>query len=218
MEIKVFLADDHAVVRDGLRSLLEAEKDISVIGGAADGRKTVRQVQKLRPDVVVMDIAMPELNGIEATEQILETCPPTRVLILSMHSSKEHIFRALQAGAQGYLLKESAGQEVVKAVRTVHSGTRYLSQRITETVIDDYMHQCQAASAPSPLKRLSSREREILQLVAEGKSSAEIAETLYLSPKTVETYRSRLMRKLGVSDLPGLVKFAIRHGVTALDT
>ncbi len=218
MTIKVFLADDHAVVRDGLRSLLEAEGNISVIGIAADGRETVRQVQRLRPDVVVMDIAMPELNGIEATLQVLETCPSTRVVILSMHSSKEHIFRALQAGAQGYILKESAGQEVVKAVRTVHSGSRYLSQRITETVIDDYVVQGQAASAGSPLERLSSREREILQLVVEGKTSAQIAEALYLSSKTVETYRSRLMQKLSVSDVPGLVKFAIQHGMTTLDT
>lgn len=217
MSIKVFLADDHAVVRDGLRYLLETEKNISVIGAAADGRETVRQVKKIRPDVVIMDIAMPELNGIEATQQICETDLGTRVVILSMYASKEHIFRALQAGAQGYLLKESAGQEVAKAVRTVHAGGRYLSQRITETVIDDYVYQAQASSGDSPLDRLSSREREILQLVVEGKSSVEIAETLFLSPKTVETYRSRLMQKLGVKDLPSLVKFAIRHGVTTLD-
>lgn len=217
MSIKVFLADDHAVVRDGLRFLLEAEKNISVIGEAGDGREAVRQVKKLKPDVVIMDIAMPELNGIEATQQISEMVFSTRIVILSMHASKEHIFRALQAGAQGYLLKESAGQEVAKAVHTVHAGGRYLSQRIAETVIEDYIFQGRAASGRTPLDRLSSREREILQLVVEGKSSVGIAETLFLSPKTVETYRSRLMQKLGVKDFPSLVKFAIRHGVTTLD-
>jgi DNA-binding NarL/FixJ family response regulator len=217
MTIKVFLADDHAVVRDGLRALLEAEVNISVIGDASNGREAVRQVQKLDPDVVVMDISMPKLNGIEATLQIHETCPSTRVVILSMHSSKEHIFQALQAGAYGYLLKESAGQEVVRAVRKVHSGVRYLSRSITETVIDNYVQQRQALPAQNPLERLSPREREILQLVVEGKPSSQIAKILFLSPKTVETYRSRLMKKLDVRDLPSLVKFAIRHGVTTLD-
>ncbi len=218
MDIKVFLADDHAVVRDGLRLLLEAEEGISVVGDASDGRKAVREVERLRPDVAVMDIAMPELNGIEATRQIRESCPSTQVVILSMLDTKEHIFRALQYGARGYLLKESAGREVVKAVRTVHAGSRYLSQRIADTVIDDYIYQRQATPAKSPIERLSLREREILQLVVEGKSSARIAEILYLSPKTVETYRSRLMKKLGITDIPSLVKFAIQHGVTALDT
>jgi DNA-binding NarL/FixJ family response regulator len=218
MDIKVFLADDHAVVRDGLRLLLEAEEGISVVGDASDGRKAVREVKRLRPDVVVMDIAMPELNGIEATRKVRESCPSTKVIILSMLYTKEHVFRALQSGARGYLLKESAGREVVKAVRTVHAGRRYLSQRIADTVIDDYIHRRQAAPARSPIEQLSSREREILQLVVEGKSSARIAEILYISPKTVETYRSRLMKKLGISDIPSLVKFAIQHGVTALDT
>jgi len=214
MPIHVFLADDHAVVRDGLRFLLEAQGDIKVIGDAANGRDAVRQVQQLRPEVVLMDIAMPELNGIEATRQIREACPTTQVVILSMHATSEHIFRALQAGARGYLLKESAGQEVVDAVRAVYAGRRYLSQRIAETVIDDYLRQYPTAEGASPLERLTPREREILQLVAEGKSSAEIAVLLYLSPKTAETYRSRLMRKLGVRDLPSLVKFAIQHGLT----
>ena len=214
MAIRVLLADDHAVVRDGLRFLLEAGGNITVVGEAADGRQAVRQVQALLPDVVVMDIAMPELNGIEATEQIRQACPSTQVVILSMYATKEHILRALRAGAKGYLLKESAGQEVVDAIRAVRTGRRYLSQSIAETVIDDYVHE--RPPAQSPLERLSSREREILQLVVEGKSSTEIAEILYLSPKTVETYRSRLMRKLGLSDLPSLVKFAIQHGLTPL--
>ncbi len=215
--ITVFLADDHAVVRDGLRALLEAQPDISVIGDAANGRETVHLVTQLCPDVVIMDIAMPDLNGIEATQQIGEVCPSTQVIILSMHSTTEHIFRALQAGACGYLLKESAGIEVVNAVRAVHAGHRYLSQNISDWLIDDYVHQRQATEGKGPLARLSHREREVMQLVVEGKSSAEIADILSLSLKTVETYRSRLMRKLGISDLPSLVKFAVQHGLTPLE-
>lgn len=217
MSITVFLADDHAVVRDGLRVLLEAQPDISVVGDAANGRETVRQVAQLRPDVAVVDIAMPELNGIEATQEIGKVSPSTEIIILSMHSTTEHIFRALQAGARGYLLKESAGIEVVNAVRAVHAGHRYLSQKTSDKLVNDYVRQRQAADAKSPLARLSPREREVLQLVVEGKSSAEIASTLSLSVKTVETYRTRLMHKLGISDLPGLVKFAIQHGLTPLE-
>jgi DNA-binding NarL/FixJ family response regulator len=217
VSITVFLADDHAVVRDGLRVLLEAQSDITVIGDAADGREAVSRVARLRPDVVVIDVAMPELNGIEAAREIGEVCPSTQIIILSMHSTTEHIFRALQAGACGYLLKESAGIEVVNAVRAVHAGHRYLSQKISDKLVDDYVRQRQAAEAKSPLGRLSPREREVLQLVVEGKTSAEIADVLSLSVKTVETYRSRLMHKLGISDLPALVKFAIQHGLTPLE-
>ncbi len=216
MAIRIFLADDHAVVRDSLRFLLEAQSDITVVGDAANGREAVRKVQKLHPDVVVMDIAMPDLNGIEATLQIRQSHPATQVVILSMYSSTEHIFRALQAGALGYVMKESAGKEVVDAVRAVHAGRRYLSQRIADTMIENYVHLRGKVQAKSPLEDLSPREREVLQLVVEGKSSAEIAEILYLSAKTVETYRSRLMHKLGVSDMPSLVKFAIEHGLTPL--
>ena len=217
MSIHVFLADDHAVVRDGLRFLLEAQPDITVVGDAANGRDAVRLVEQLRPDVVIMDIAMPELNGIEAARRVAESCPSARVMILSMHSTSEHIFRALQAGVQGYLLKESAGVEVVNAVRSLHAGQRYLSQKISNQVLDDYVRQREIAQAKSPLAGLSPREREVLQLVVEGRSSAEIASVLFISPNTVDTYRSRLMRKLGVSDLPGLVKFAIQHGLTSLE-
>jgi RNA polymerase sigma factor (sigma-70 family) len=214
--IRVFLADDHTVVRDGLRLLLEAKGDIAVVGEAADGFETVNKVEQLKPDVVIMDIAMQGLNGIDATQHICKTCSSTKVVILSMHATTEYIFRALKAGAKGYLLKESAGKEVIKAVRSVNAGHRYLSQQISETLIEDYISENDLAHDISPLNRLSAREREVLQLVAEGKSSVEIAELLQLSPKTVETYRSRLMQKLGVSDIPGLVKFAIKHGITPL--
>jgi DNA-binding NarL/FixJ family response regulator len=217
MEIRAFLADDHSVVREGLRFILEAQGDITVVGEAGDGRQTVKMVKEMCPDVVVMDIAMPELNGIEATSQIRDACPRTQVVILSMYSSAEHIYRALKAGARGYLLKESAGAELVVAVRTVHAGRRYLCEKIDQIVIDEYVSQRRLAEAASPLERLSPREKEILQLVVEGKSSAVIAETLHLSPKSVDTYRSRLMHKLGIRDLPSLVKFAIQQGLISVD-
>jgi DNA-binding NarL/FixJ family response regulator len=217
MMIRVLLADDHAVVRDGLRYILEAQADISVVGEAGNGLDAVTQVRRLKPDVVVMDIAMPGLNGIEATRQIRMQLPKTQVVMLSVYSSSEHIYRALKAGARGYLLKESAGAEVVIAVRAVYAGRRYLCEKIADTMIDAYVEQREAAEAKSPLERLSSREREVLQLVVEGKSSKEIANIVHLSPKSVETYRSRLMKKLGVHDLPSLVKFAIQHGLTTLE-
>ncbi len=217
MSITVFLVDDHATVREGLRFLLEAQADIKVIGVAANGREAVGRVTQLCPEVVVMDIAMPELNGIEATKQIKSACPGSQVVILSMHSSNEQIFRALQAGARGYLLKETAGLEVATAVRAVHAGQRYLSAEVSEKLVDAYVQQRALDEAKSPLTRLSSREREILQRVVEGQSSAEIAQVLSLSCRSVETYRYRLMQKLGINNLPDLVKFAINHGLTPLE-
>ena len=217
MSITVILADDHAVVRDGLRLLLEAHQDIKVIGHAANGRQTLQLVKQLCPDVAIMDIAMPELNGIEATHKICHDCPSTQVIILSMYSTAEHVLRSLHAGALGYVLKESAGIEVVNAVRAVHSGHHYLSQKLSDRLIDDYVHQQKTVKGKSPLDRLSHREREVLQQIVEGKSNAEIAINLSLSIKTVETYRSRILHKLDIDDLPSLVKFAIQHGLTTLD-
>ena len=210
MPVSVMLADDHAVVRDGLRALLEGGNDLQVVGVAGNGREAVAEALRLRPDIVIMDIAMPELDGVEATRRIVERCPETRVLILSMYLSAEHIYRALQAGAQGYVLKESAGEEVVDAIRTLRAGKRYLSHRITETVIDDYLRE---GTNVSPLDSLSLRERDVLQLVVEGRTNAAIAQALSLSPKTVETYRARIMKKLKVKDTVELVKFSMRHGL-----
>lgn len=209
--IRVLLADDHSIVLDGLRSLLQLQPGMEVVGVVTNGRDAVREAKLHVPDIVVMDLAMPELNGIDATRLILEDLPATRVLILSMHSSTEHIFRALQAGAQGYLLKESAGVELVAALRAISAGSRYLSRKITETVVDGYIRDRRISS---PLESLSGREREILQLTSEGGTAASIAKTLNLSAKTIETYRSRAMRKLGLADLPALVKFAVEHGLT----
>jgi DNA-binding NarL/FixJ family response regulator len=210
----VFLVDDHRILREGLHILLESQGDIEVVGEAENGNKAIEGITSKKPDVAVMDITMPELNGIEAAQIIHETLPETGIVILSIHSDLEHIFRALQAGAQGYLLKESAGAEVISAVRAVYLGRRYLSPSVRETVMQAHMQNYQVNS---PLDLLSMREREVLQLTVEGHSSASIAENLNLSSKTIETYRSRLMGKLGVHDLPELVRFAIKHGITPID-
>lgn len=214
MAITVLLADDHAVVRDGLRLLLEAQGDMAVVGTAADGEEAVRLAHNLCPQVAVLDIAMPRLNGIEAAQQIHADCLATRVVILSMHATGEHIRRALQSGALGYLLKESAGAEVAAAIREVHAGRRYLSRKIADLAVDSYVS---GRLANDPLETLSRREQQVLELVAAGKSSVEVGKLLSLSPKTVETYRSRVMEKLGLDDLFALVRFAIRHGLTPLE-
>lgn len=216
MSITVLLADDHAMVRDGLKLLLENQQDITVVAMAANGRDAIKLVKKFSPDIALLDIAMPELNGIEAALKIREASPRTRTIMLSMHATSEHVFRSFQAGATGYLLKESAGAEVVKAVRAVYAGRRYVSDKIDATVASQAVHT-DRAGAKSPLESLSEREREVLQLVVEGKSSADIALAINLSPKTVETYRSRIMRKLDVHDVAGLVKFALQHGVTGAE-
>jgi DNA-binding NarL/FixJ family response regulator len=219
LSIKIFLADDHAIVRDGLTALLESQPDLEVIGTAADGREAVHQVGQLQPDVAILDITMPELNGLAAARQIVELCPNTQVIILSMHGTSSHVFEALQAGARGYLLKATAGANVVEAVRTVHAGQRYLSAQVMDLVVEHSLspQSAQQDEMPDPMACLSPREREVLHMVVEGKSSAKIAETLHLSPKTVETYRSNLMKKLELRNLPELVKFAIKHGLIPLE-
>jgi DNA-binding NarL/FixJ family response regulator len=219
MTITIFLADDHTIIRDGLRALLEAHTDLRVIGDANNGRDAVTRIAQTCPDVVILDIAMPQLNGLEAARQTRAICPHSHIIILSMHATTEHIFQALEIGVRGYLLKVSAGSEVVEAVRAVQAGRRYLSDKILDRVIDSSVghYQQEAGEARGRLARLSPREREVLQLVVEGKSSVEIANILSLSPKTVETYRSHLMQKLDINDVPGLVKFAIRQGLTTLD-
>lgn len=217
MKIRVVLADDHKVIREGLRAILAGQNDIEVVGDAADGFDAVEIVKQLKPDVVVMDINMPSMSGIEATRRILDTNNKTCVIILSMHSNKEHIFQALKAGAKGYLLKESSGLEVATAIRSVQEGGRYMSQTITDTVIEDYITYRENSAGVSPLENLSPREREVMHLVVEGKSSSEIGILLHLTQSTVSTYRSRLMGKLGVSDIAGLVRFAAEHGLVTVN-
>ena len=214
MAIRVLIADDHGVVAEGLRFVVEAQPDMAVIDCIQDSREAVRRSIEACPDVVLIDHAMPLLNGTEAAYLIRERCPETRVIILSMYSNQVHVVRALQAGATGYVVKKSAAREVVEAVRTVHKGGRYLSKELADSVIDQVVQNTPSADA---LKRLSSRERQVLQMLAEGHAVADIASTLSLSPKTVETYRARMMEKLGIHDFATLVKFAIQHGVTSLE-
>jgi DNA-binding NarL/FixJ family response regulator len=212
MTIRILIADDHRVVSEGLSMFISAEKDMEVVACAPDGRAAVRVAAKLNPDIILMDHLMPGLNGIEATGIIRARLPETRVIVLSMYSDPIHVCRALQAGASGYVVKRSAGREVTHAIRTVCSGHRYLSKRLAEAVIDRYLD-----GGEDPLDRLSSRERQVLQMMAEGNSVADIATNLALSPKTVETYRARMMQKLAIRDLANLVRFAIQRGIAALD-
>lgn len=214
MTISILIADDHAVVAEGLRHLISAQAEMDVIGLAENGRDAARIAMETRPDIVLMDHGMPLLNGTEATRLIRERCPATRVIMLSMYSDAVHVYRALQAGATGYILKRSVAREVVDAIRTVHRGGRYLSKQLSDVIIDNVVRE---TGPDDPLERLSSRERQVLQLLSEGHSVAEIAATLSLSPKTVETYRARMMEKLGIYELAGLVRFAIQQGVTFLE-
>lgn len=210
MTITVFLADDHTVVRQGLEYILNAEPDIRVVGHAEDGRAAVDQVVSVSPDVAVMDIGMPHMSGVEATRRVREACPGTQVVVLSMHSTKEHVSRALRAGARGYVVKECAGEELVEAVRAVHAGQSHLSQRVSGTLLDSFLGDGDEAD-DEPLACLSDREREVFHMVLQGKTSVEIGEILSVSPKTVETYRHRINQKLGVSGPVELARFAARH-------
>ena len=213
MTIRILIADDHAIVAEGLQSLINTQRDMQVVGLAGNGREAVRQTLEKKPDVVVMDNAMPELNGIEAARIIRERCAAVRVVMLSMHSTSVHVHRALQAGVGGYVLKESVGRELVDAIRTVHVGRRYLSKPLADDLLDRLISDI----PEDPLSRLSARERQVLQLIAEGNSVVDIAGKLSLSRKTVETYRERMMEKLDLHDFAGLIKFAIKHHVISLD-
>ena len=216
MSIRVLIADDHAIIRAGLQMMLESQSDMKVVGEATNGRDAVNLVRELQPHIAILDITMPELNGLEAAKQILESCEDTQVITLSMHDSSIHVFEALHAGVKGYLVKATAGICVVDAVRAVHAGRRYLSPEIMDLVIEHSLDP-QREPVPDPLAALSSREREVLQLVAEGKKSTEIATMLHLSPKTVETYRGQLMKKLQLKNVSELIRFAIKYGLTPLE-
>lgn len=211
--IRILIADDHAVVAEGLCSLIDAQRDMEVVGLAVNGNDAVKQALEKKPDLVIMDNAMPELNGIEATRLIRTSAPGVRVLMLSMHSTSVHVHRALGAGAGGYVLKESVGRELLDAVRAVNAGGRYLSKPLADDLVDRLVGEV----PDDPLSRLSIRERQVLQLIAQGNSVVEIAGKLSLSRKTVETYRARMMEKLNRRDLAGLIKFAIQQDLVSLD-
>ena len=215
MSIRILLADDHKIVREGLRSMLEKRSDMEVIGEARDGREAVRAARDQAPDVVVMDVEMPGLSGIEATRQIAAERPEVKVLCLSMHRDRRWVLPILDAGGAGYLIKDCALEELARAIRAVTAGQTYLSPAVAGSVVEAY--RAGGSGAPSEDSLLTAREREVLQLLAEGHSSKEIASRLHLSPKTVGTYRERLMRKLDIHNVAGLVKYAIREGLTTAD-
>jgi RNA polymerase sigma factor (sigma-70 family) len=215
-KIRVVLADDHRMMRDGIRAFLEQQKDITVVGEASDGREAVRLVTRLRPDVVVMDISMPLLNGIEATRLIRRDCPQVRILILTVHESRDYVAHLLTAGANGYIIKRAAGQDLVHAIQALHRGEVFLDPSIAKVVVEDYIRRLQAGASMGVHDVLTSREREILQLVAEGYTNREIAELLHISPKTVSNHRSRIMKKLDLHDRGELIKYAIQQGIIHL--
>ncbi len=210
---KIILADDHAVMRTGLRLVLERQSDFQVVGEASDGREAVAMAQKLAPDVLVTDIGMPNLNGIEATRQLSTAAPQIAVVILSMHSDESYVLRALKAGAKAYLLKESAESDLIAAIRAVASGKAFFSPAVSRMLVEDYVRQLQDREIEDSYELLTTREREILQLIAEGKSNKEIAAVLNLSLYTVETHRGNLMEKLGLHTVPELILYAVRKGV-----
>lgn len=216
MPVTVLIADDHRLFRDGLRNLLDKQKNIRVVAETTDGAETVAAALELKPDIVLMDISMSELNGIEAARRIASKGAATRIIMLSMHSDRRFITESLKAGAMGYLLKDCAFDEVLLAVKAVSEGTIYLSSRISESVIKDYV--AIAKSAPgSAFSILSAREREVLQLLAEGKSTKEAAARLHVSIKTIETHRKQIMDKLDIRSVAELTKYAIREGLTPLE-
>ncbi len=212
-KIRILLADDHKLMRSGLRVLLEQQPDLVVIGEASDGREAVALASSLKPDVLVMDIGMPNLNGIEAAAQVTQVHPEIAIVMLSMHSDESYVLRALKAGAKGYLLKDSAESDLLRAVHAVGEGKSFFSPAVSKVLLDDYVRKLKRSGTEDPYDLLTPREREVLQLVAEGKSNKDVAQLLNLSVYTVETHRSNIMEKLNLRGVPELILYAVRKGI-----
>ncbi len=215
--IKLLIVDDHAIVRQGLRALLEAQDGLSIVAEAENGRDAVKKVRELAPDVVIMDIAMPILNGLEATRQIKRLNPAVKVLALTMYNDEEYIFQILKSGAAGYLIKESSASELISAIRAVHGGNPYFSPVISRKIMDSYLREDGEQKAGREPDKLTNREKEVLQLIAEGYTNNEIGNFMKISVKTVETHRAHVMNKLDLHDVAGLIKYAIKNGLVVLD-
>jgi DNA-binding NarL/FixJ family response regulator len=215
MPIRILLADDHTVVRDGLRALLERQPDMTVVAEAADGRDSVRLAEEQSPDVVVMDITMPNMNGIEATRRILAANPRTAVVILSMHQDESYVLRSLKAGAKGYLLKDSLRSDILDAIHAVSQGRSFLTRKISRMMQEDYVRQMERRGVEDSYDLLTDREREILQLVAEGKANKEVAGLLNIGLTTVETHRTHILQKLGLHSVPELILYAVRKSIVS---
>ncbi len=213
MKIRILLADDHTILRAGLRMMLNAQPDFEVVGEAQDGRQAIQEAQKLQPDVILMDITMPDMNGIEATRQIKKLLPETKVLVLTMHEHDEYVFQALRAGASGYMLKEAADTDLISALRVIQNGQFYLSPTAQSVMVGDYLQRVRTGEEKDSYSNLTEREREILKLVAEGYTNNQIAERLIISPKTVDTHRTHVMDKLNLHSRAELVKYAMRRGL-----
>ena len=212
-KLRVLLGDDHTLMRQGLRKIMEERPEWEVVAEVGDGREAVKKCLALKPDVAVLDVAMPLLNGIDATQQIVKKVPETRVLVLSMHSDEVYVTRALQAGATGYMLKDSAGKDLLKAIASVAAGQAYFSPAIARLMLDDYVRGVSGTDLIDRYETLSAREREIFQLIAEARTNKEVAELLEISPATVETHRARILQKLDIHNTAELVLYAVRRGV-----
>jgi two-component system response regulator NreC len=216
-KVRLLIADDHKIFRQGIIKLLEEEPDLQVVGEAADGREVVKKAADLKPDVILMDIAMANLNGLEATKQIKKVLPESKIIMLTMHKNEEYVLQSFQAGASGYILKEGAVEELVSAIRSIHADKSFLSPTVSKTLVDAYLRKMETGKTETPFDLLTDREREVLQLIAEGFTNREVAKQLYISVKTVEAHRAHIMQKLNIHDIAKLVKYAIQKGLVDLN-
>ena len=216
-KVRLLIADDHKIFRQGIIKLLNEEPDLQVVGEAADGREVVKKATELKPDVILMDIAMANLNGLEATKQIKKVLPESKIIMLTMHKNEEYVLQSFQAGASGYILKEGAVEELVSAIRSIHADKSFLSPTVSKTLVDAYLRKMETGKTETPFDLLTDREREVLQLIAEGFTNREVAKQLYISVKTVEAHRAHIMQKLNIHDIAKLVKYAIQKGLVDLN-